>query len=243
MANEWWNPKKFTRPYSEMPGISDPNIGLAAGHAAAGDMYTFPDGLNVRDAQFYHRLAYAAAGSTNVFSFFTVNESMGVCNLPGGAQGLPNDYLFLLEGVGFHLDTTQQVDHTANATSPYSTGAVTSATVAGQAARILHGGNVNLKVGDMDLIRDVYGLRNFPSNAAPECFASLASAGTDTFAWTMNGKNDNAIRGFRFTYPKVIYPNKPIRLTVQFPTAIATANACVLEAQLFGQLITPGTTI
>lgn len=239
--SDWWKPALFTREYTQMPNISDPNIGLAAGHAAAGDMYTFPDGLNVRDAIFYHRLAYASAGSTTQFQFFAVNESRGVCNLPGGAQGLPTDFIFLLEGIGFHVDSTQQIDDTAATTSPFASGAATAASVAANTIRILNSGIVNAKVGDMELAKDVRGLRNFPSGSATTAFVSPLA--TDTFGHVVNGGSDQLSRGFRFTYPKVVYPNKPIRVYVDFPTAVSLGVVGVLECQLFGQLISKGTTI
>lgn len=235
------------RPYASLPGISEsPELGWAAGHVAAGNMYVFGTNVVCSRTIFHHIRPYPAAGTVNTFEFFNVPTSRFVCSLPGAGSGLPTGMVFLLDGLSIGIETS--LDETGTSVAGGAHGSVTSAapaTIAADLERAMNDGMVNLRVGEREVIKDVLGLKYFPVGAGLHGAMALSTTAATTSmsgAILNNGAPDVMNRGFPIDPLVPVLPGKTVRLTVEFQAARAiSAGAGIrIVSRLHGTIITKG---
>lgn len=197
--------------------------------------------------QFYHRVAYGAAGATS-FSFFNAGQTKYVTNWPT-ANGLQNETVFIARSLKFFPEISNDIDAAAVAAGDPGVYDATPATagepldLAAEWDRILRNGLVTLKIGDYNIIDGEYGLTRFPSGGGPcAAFAfggvdSDLSAGAFGGAAIVNNGVPAAGNVYTFSPAAIIVPQKIVDLKVEFKTALAVGSAFVIRAELDGDYI------
>lgn len=235
----------------------DPRIAQAAVQIRQGTPEPFYSDILVADAEFNHRVAYVAAGATQM-TFFNVAEQKFVCDLPGNGAGLPRNWLFIYTGLAFYLETgtdingaadtdgsqlaLEELTYAANALPTAGTVTDTSVpTVTGEQLRRIY------QSGDVQLFRNgnavdrFYGLYRGPGAGGPQVQISMGGTGSveKVFPAAIVCNGDPSTLNRRMVRPQIFQHNQPIKVTVDFGTALALTCAGILKATLLGTLIKP----
>lgn len=232
---------------AELYGYS-PRIAQAAIQILSGTPEPYYDDILVADIEFMHRIAYPAAGATN-FTFFNVAESKGVIDMPGNGAGLPKNHCYIYTGMSFELTTGIDINAAADAdgaqfqiTGTEAWPGVTEFPVktAEQIRRILANGDVTLFVNN-NVTDRMYGLHRAPQAGGAQCQVAIGGTTTaqDEVAAAVVCNGDPSFANRRLVRRQAIFHNAPIKLNVDFTTALALTSAGVLTARLFGTLIKP----
>jgi hypothetical protein len=225
-----------------------PRIAQAIVQVRSGTPEPYYDDILVADWEYSHRLAYAAAGATG-FTFFNVAEAKGIIDMPGNGAGLPKNHAFIYTGCGFHLETGVDINAAIDANgaqlqlSAVEThpGTTEFPLKTGEQLRLaLQNGDVSVFLNN-NVIDRFYGLMRAP--AAAGAHMEVAVGGTTTAPQTVsaivvnNGQPTFANR--RTVRPQLFMHNSPIKVQVDYTTAIALTAAGVLTCRLWGTLIKP----
>lgn len=236
---------------SQWPGISSELTGVA-GACLRGqiDPASNLGTWRIRRKQFYHRLAYAAAGATS-FSFFNVNPSTGVSNWPS-PNGLNNESVFIMTALSFRVDANTTVAGAAQAANNPAVYSATPATagepfdIAAELDAIYRNGLVTLRIGDFNLIDGEYGLSRFPQGGGSCGAFAFGGVDSDLAAGAFGGAGvvTNGVPAannvYRFTPQYPILPQKPVLLTLQFLAALSLgAQPGTILAEMDGLYISP----
>lgn len=183
--------------------------------------------------RYYHIVDYPTTGAT-LFTFFNVNASEHVCNLPNGT--LPDERPFALVGL-----SVAWLDFTAAGVRSgvqLSVAATTPFTRAEEVRTILQGGLIQVRVADR-LVLDAKDLTQFPQDGGFFCPAAYelgaATAGAAPFV------NGMPISGnyFKFRAPYAVLPGKKVDVQIKYPSSLTVTTAGALKVTLIGEAVTP----
>lgn len=205
--------------------------------------------------RYWHRQAYAAAGTTDVLRFFNQAATDFVTNMQQ-PNTLARDYWFKVYSIGVRVIAGMGLTGAANAANNNEVKQVTAVgalaaqepmTILEQMLRILRSGVTTFKIGDATYLERM-GLDTLPFGSGPSVTgqaaldnnttAAAAQYYGTTFGVTNNG-DPFAMNQLRFRVPLVIPPQLSFGLDVRFQSALALAGGGVIEAYLEGDLYTP----
>lgn len=183
--------------------------------------------------RYYHIVDYPTTGST-LFTFFNVNASEHVCNLPNGT--LPDERPCALVGISIAwLDFTAAGVRSGN---QFSAAATTPITRAEEVRTILQGGLLQVRVADR-LILDAKDLTQFPQDGgffcptAYELGAATAAAVPFTNGMPVSGNY------FKFRAPYALLPGKKVDVQIKYPSALTVTTAGAIKVTLIGEAVVP----
>jgi hypothetical protein len=212
-----------------------------------------PGKVFVRTVDYYHAIDYPQAG-TNLLSYFTATESLGVTNWPGGQQGLPNDQPFICDGVRINplcgVNTASAAD-AESTTFDFDTASETAISLAPDFLalldRVMKCGLLEMTISNRQIISPTRDLRRFPQAGGLFIQSSMVShdAGTSATAAAViaNVTNGQPVVGneWRFRQPVIVMPGKPVRVNLRWPTVVAlpTNASFAMQVELFGRAVEP----
>jgi len=215
-------------------------VGLAL---AGGDRFpTIGDWrkVQIRRQRFWHRLPLTAVTANQEIKFFNVAQTANICNLPSqGSVG--SGSLAFLTSLRFKIEQGYKISDNTAVTAAES--AAASATnngnpvlVAADIKQLLDHGLVNLKAGSRDLVKDTYGLYNFPSGGGMTFGGTSATSGTTanlaTYGAFTNNGEANSNNGFAFLPIPWVTGDDTIDLTVRYPFARALTAELGIRAEI-----------
>lgn len=223
----------------------------------AGTPEPFYPSIYVGDAEFEHRVTYAAAGATQ-FTFFNVGESKNICSLPGNGAGLPRGWAFLYTGMAIAIETgtdvngaadadgsqigLEEVTYAANALPVAGTVTDTSVpSVTGeQLRRIFASGDVNLFRNGYSIDR-FNGLYRAPQAGGAQIQVSMGGTTTaeKIIPACVVSNGDPVAANRRIVRPQLVIHNQPLKGVIDFNTALALTCAGVIKMSLLGTLVKP----
>lgn len=211
-------------------------VGLALMAIAAGNIVQTArgrfKGMDIQRQQLYHRLDVSA--TTSQLEFFNVQPSQHVCNMPAGANGLPNDYGFVCTGIHAQFEYGYNVAGTAvTAVEGYNT-TVAPLTVANDLRHLYDKGLFRLDFNN-DEVAEVYGLGQLSGgNAANIQAAHTNSTATtiNSFANVTNGQHDD--NAFAMSPWQILWPGTSARARVDYNFTRSLVGAYVLKITLDG---------
>lgn len=232
-----------------VPQLSN-RISQVLEHVLAGRAPAWSPDVIVMDGEFMHRQAFGTTAAQQ-YSFFNVAEQRFVTDLPGNGSGLPNDYVLIYTGVSF--DITTGIDGGAGAAADTDGSQFTQSTqeahpgtaqfpfvTAEQVRRILNSpAYVELSAGG--LIDRFVGLTRAPAGGGVQVDVAIGATTTAGNSFTAAKVNNGSpvFNNIRRVRPQLILPGRPIKLTVDFPSAYALTANGVFTARLHGTLIRP----
>lgn len=230
---------------SFVPAIRHPNldnwIGDAMTRYANTRQVPTTFGVEILPVCYYHRLDYAAAGTTNLLTFFNASESDFITNFPGGS-GLQNNWGFMLDSIGVDIELGITAAGTYAATPlAYTTTDLASAGPVSDAEalrRIYKGGRLSLIVDSKQLV-NAASLQNFSTGAGPEIQAAAITTATTKTGATSNVNNGSAFaanRGWTFARPIPILPGQKPDFKIAWQTAVPVSAASTVRAEMRGYL-------
>lgn len=183
--------------------------------------------------RYYHILDYPTVGAT-LFTFFNVNATEHVCNLPNGT--LPDERPCALVGLSVAwLDFTAAGARSGN---QFSVAATAPWTRAEEVRTILQGGLIQVRVADR-LILDAKDLTQFPQDGGFYCAAAYElGAATAAAAPFSNGLPVSG-NFFKFRAPYALLPGKKVDVQIKYPTALSATVAGALKVTLIGEAVVP----
>jgi len=199
----------------------------------------------VVESNYYHRVAYAAAGQTSL-TFFNVSYNDGVCNLQGNT--VPTERPFWLKKIRITQQdiTAAGAVQASNAAEAFQFGATASITIPLNVPRLeamrtaLMAGRVSLRVGDLEVV-NAYSLYRFPSGGGPNADMSLSTATTATSlaGISLNNGIPAVFNQYVLEYPIPVLPGVPITFNLNWASALAVTGGFTLMAELAGPSIIP----
>lgn len=204
--------------------------------------------------RFWHRLAYAAAGTVAKIQFFNANPTAFVTNV-FNANALPQNYWFETRSIGIRCEASQGLDGTGGATgnevsNPAAVAAIAAddaLTTGLQLMRIIRNGVVKFTVADIDYF-ERYGLDSLPYGGGPSVQGAISTDNSTTAAVTSNysraimavhNGDPNIQNRLRYAQGLVIPPLVNWGMSVQYQSLLPLTNGGVIEAYIEGNLFTP----
>lgn len=197
-----------------------------------GGKITKPNSFVQKHERYYHQVAYAAAGQTQL-NFFNVGASEHVCNLNQGL--VPDERPFWLTGVCVTFQDLTAAGAEDGATH-HATSLASIALRASEIRKVLMSGLLQMRVADR-LILDVQDLTHFPSDGA----FNVASVAGPTAA-LVSYSNGLAVAGnrFRLPAPYPILPGKPVSIALKWAAVQSiTTNGGRVKVELVGESVLP----
>ncbi len=196
--------------------------------------------VNIRRQKYHHRIALASIVANNEYKFWNANYSPNICNLP--QQGsIGGDAIAFITSLRFKLEQAYDITGAAVvAGEPGHTSASanvgTAATTAADCKIIFDNGLVNFKAGSRDLIKDCYGLYNFPAGGGADGGGWSNNTGTTSnltsaFGQVNNGQ-PNSNNGYAFLPIPWVSGNDLLDLSLRFPFARTLAGALVAKFEM-----------
>ncbi len=154
--------------------------------------------------------------------------------------------MFGLQKIGIYIEQGRTLTGAGSAahvvfqqaTAAPAEGALTAAEV----IRLLYThGNVNMKVGNRNIVEDVFGVHNFPWGSVPAAHcAAVEDTNTTAYRAAMQAgvTGNQTSDGWWFDVPQDIYPDKQIEFTIDWTQLLLdTFSDLVVRVGLFGQLV------
>lgn len=206
--------------------------------ALTGGLPGTADSMFVRPVRFWHRLAYAAAGSLT-FQFFNVAKTRFVTNFPQASQ-LPANYGLALQGITLMVDSGIDLAGARVAAGAQAVATTLAAFTLAEELRTIHNnGVVRFKVNDRDVIPETYGLTAFPAGKGVDVAAAASSTATAASVGVVaNGSPFWANRQLMDS-PFPIAGGQNIEFTVEYQSLLTLTGGGVITAEMVGLLISP----
>lgn len=201
-----------------------------------------PDAVSAVDYTYSHkRNVPTGAGAVDLsLDFFNENDSEGLTNWPG-TNGLPNDHVFVMDGVGIEFINGFDRDGTA-ISGGGSFDAASGVTTLAQANAIdayLKHGRFTLQMGKREIL-DINGLHKLPSGGG-SVFSALANpAVTEDGAFALLSNGVPSVINRPLLSPRqYVTPGDSIRGKLRAKFSSLTHVALVCRVDLFGVLVSP----
>lgn len=212
----------------------------------AGQLSPLDPNFKARRTRLHSRIAIPDGGQTSDFAFFNsdpADEFVGNVK----ANGLPPETVAVVYSLGLRIETGYTIDGTIVATNQgdqLQRQATSVSAATAEAVRKMHeNGLVNMKFGDQTIIEDVHGVNNFPDGCgtALDGYAASTTASMEHVAAVFNNGVPAIDNRLQFTPVAILLPQKRIRLTVRYKTAIDLGAVAlgVFKASLDCTIITP----
>lgn len=212
----------------------------------SGNLSPLDPNFRARRTRLHSRIAIPDGGQTSDFAFFNsdpADEFIGNVK----ANGLPPETVAVVYSLGLRVETGFTVDGTlvgSNAGDQAQRIATSTASSMAEAVRKMYeNGLVNMKFGDQTIIEDVHGVNNFPDGVgmALDGYAASTTASMEHIAAVFNNGVPAVENRLQFTPVAILLPQKRIRLTVRYKTAIDLGAAVLgaFKASLDCTIITP----
>lgn len=185
----------------------------------------------------YHRLDLETDTGTEL-EFFGVSPQQHVCNMPAGANGLPNNYGYVCTHVGFTIQHGYAVDGTAVAAAEGYAASDDPLEIANDLRNIYANGLVRVDFDNREILH-VYGTGRLALGSGANVQAvSEGNAAAVSFVNVTNGlaHDDN---GFELRSWAILRESQPVRARIKWNFTRTLKANYVAMLVLDGMLIRP----
>lgn len=212
---------------------------LAAAQLLARSVLPNDSAVTVKQVSYYHRQAYAAAGSAS-FTFFNASKSKYLTNLAIANQ-VPGGHILMARAIRLRLVPNEAFSTGAAAVAAATyVSAVTPLTNAQELLQIYNQGYWEFRVNNRPMA-DGFGINKLGAGSSVQLDVGCVTTATTTDRAITNVRNGDARydNGWIFTPALVIPEGITFEMSLEFATALPLTNGGTIQADLDGVLIGP----